>query len=170
MNTLLDLVKSPSAFDSLSNYMGALPEKDLLVLMTRNRDADTLTESNWLCSLRELGGEGDNVEIHRFGHWACGWWEALCVRKGSDQEKIAQEIADSLTDYPVLNDEHFSEMETEEADRTWKDCYNDAERLDYLRKNRGEIDMGNSFSLLLACARGEFAPYTNCGYEDFLGC
>lgn len=170
MNTLIDLVKSPSAFDSLSNYMGALPEKDLLVLMTRNRDSDTLTESNWLCSLRELGGEGDNVEIHRFGHWACGWWEALCVRKGSFQEKIAQEIADSLTDYPVLNEEHFSEMAMDEANRTWKDCYDDAERISYLRQNRGEIDIHNSFACLLACARGEFAPYTNSGYEDFLGC
>lgn len=170
MKTLKTLVANPGAFDSMSNYMGAIPEDHLLVLMTRNRDSETLTESNWICALEELGGEGENVEIHRFGHWACGWWEALCVRRGSDQEKTAQEIAASLTDYLVLNEEHFSEMETEEADRTWKDCYDDTERLAYLRKNKGETYMHNSFACLLSCARGEFAPYTNCGYEDFLGC
>ena len=170
MNTLLDIIKSPSAFDWLENYLGKLPEKDLLVVMTRNRDSETLTQSNWICALEELGGEGDNVEIHRFGHWACGWWEALCVLKGSDKERIGSIMVESLESYPVLNEEHFSEMETEEANRTWKDCYDDAERLAYLRENRGEIDMRDSFACLLACARGEFAPWTNSGYEDFLGC
>lgn len=170
MNTLKTLVTNPSGCDSLANYMGAIPEEHLLVVVTRSRDSEILTESNWICALKELGGEGDNVEIHRFGHWAFGWWEALCVHKGSDQEKTAQEIENSLEDYPVLNEEHFSEMETDEANRTWRDCYDDAERIAYLRTNRGELDVHNSFACLLACARGEFAPWTNSGYEDFLGC
>ena len=138
MKTLKTLVANPGAFDSMSNYMGAIPEDHLLVLMTRNRDSETLTESNWICALKELGGEGDNVDIHRFGHWDCGWWEALCVRRGSGQEKTAQEIAASLTDYPVLNDEHFSEMEMEQDNMTSKDFYDDADRIAYLRKHRGK--------------------------------
>ena len=115
LKTLKTLVANPSGLDSMSNYMGAIPEDHLLVVMTRSRDSETLTESNWICALKELGGEGEHVEIHRFGHWACGWWEALCIHKGSDKEATAQEMVDSLESYPVLNEEHFSEMETEEA-------------------------------------------------------
>ena len=170
MNTLKTLVANPSGFDSMSNYMGAIPEDHLLVVMTRSRDSETLTESNWICALEELGGEGEHVEIHRFGHWACGRWEALCIHKGSDKESTAQEIVDALESYPVLNEEHFSEMEMEEANRTWQDCYNDSERLFYLRTHWEELDIKNSFSCLLACARGDFAPWTNNGYNDFLGC
>ena len=121
--------------------MGAIPEDHLLVVMTRSRDSETLTESNWICALEELGGEGEHVEIHRFGHWACGWWEALCIHKGSDKESTAQEMVDALESYPVLNEEHFSEMEMEEANRTWQDCYNDSERLFYLRTHWEELDI-----------------------------
>jgi len=57
---LRDIVKNPSGFDSLSNYMGEVPEADWLCLLTRNRDSDCLTESNWRTALKELGGEGES--------------------------------------------------------------------------------------------------------------
>ena len=44
----------------------------LILPTTRNRDSDLLSESNFTVALRELGGEGDKVEVHRMGHWACG--------------------------------------------------------------------------------------------------
>jgi hypothetical protein len=155
MNTLHKTVANPSGFDSYSNYIGETPNEELLVVLTRNRDSDCLTESNWQCALEELGGESETVEIHRFGHWACGWWEALCVKAGSEAEKIGAEIESSLSDYPVLNDEHFSEKEQDEANRIWQSCYDEKERIEYIRDNRSQFDFW-SFSDLLQCVRGKF--------------
>ena len=155
MNTLYETAANPSGVDSYSNYLGETPSEELLVVLTRNRDSDCLTESNWECALERLGGESETVEIHRFGHWACGWWEALCVKAGSEAEKIGAEIESSLSDYPVLSDEHYSEKEQDEANEIWQSCYNENERIAYIRENRSQFDFW-SFSDLLQCVRGEF--------------
>ncbi len=125
MKTLYETVGNPSGLDSYSNYIGETPNKELLVVLTRNRDSDCLTESNWECALEQLGGESETVEIHRFGHWACGWWEAPCVKTGSEAETIGAEIESSLSDYPALDDEHLSEKEQNEANQIWQSCYDE---------------------------------------------
>lgn len=56
-------------------------------------------------------------ENHRFGHWACGWFEILIVKPGSDCERIALEIEASLASYPCLDEMHYSELENEEWDQ-----------------------------------------------------
>jgi len=155
MNKLIEVMKDPSGMDSLSNYMGDIPESNLLVLMTRNRDSDLLTESNWETAIKKLGGESETVEIHRFGHWACGWWESLCVVQGSKSETVANEIFESLQDYPVLDEEDFSEREENAAQEIWEDCYTDHERIDYIRRNRSQFDF-YGWSELMKVARGKY--------------
>lgn len=163
MPLLRDIVKNPSGFDSIANYLGDIPEPDWLCLMTRSRDSDCLTESNWRIALAALGGESDDVEIFRFGHWACGWWEALAVRDGSPQADAAREMFASLQDYPVLDEGDFSELEMEEANRVWSDCYQESERLEYIRKNRSQFEF-SSLSDMIACVRGKYF----CGYASDL--
>jgi len=92
-----------------------LPEQgDWLVLPAgRNRDSDLLSESNWAAALEQLGGEGEDVEVHRFGHWACGWLEIILVRPGTDAADTAERIAARLADYPVLDEEDYSRREYE---------------------------------------------------------
>lgn len=159
MKTLKELIKNPSGFDSVANYSGDVPNDKWLVVMTRNRESDILTESNWACALDLLGGESDNVEIFRFGHWACGWWEALCVNGKSINK--GQEIFDKIYSYPVLNEDHFSELEREEADRLWLECYDKKDRLEYIRENRYQFDF-NDFKDLMSCVRGKyFAGYAS---------
>lgn len=155
LTPLRDVVKNPSGWDSLSNYLGEIPEPEWLCVLTRNRDSDELTESNWRCALKQLGGESDNVTIDRFGHWACGWWEALSVKAGSPQHRIAQEIKSSLSDYPVLDEDDYTELQDETADRVWRDCYNDSDRIEYIREHRDWFTF-HSFADLLANARGEY--------------
>lgn len=166
MNTLREVASDPSGMDSFDNYMGEIPGDQLLVVLTRSRDSDCLTESNWEVALEKLGGEGESVEIHRFGHWACGWWEALTVKAGSDKESVARDIYKSIKDYPVLDESHFSEKESEEAERVWSECYDTSDRIQYLRDNEGADFHG--FADLLQCVRGAFAPYTNDGYSALL--
>ena len=155
MNTLQSIVANPSGWDSMDNYIGETDFNNLEVVLTRSRDSDLLTESNWDSALAMLGGESDNVIIHRFGHWACGWWEALCVKPDTEQYKIALDIESSLADYPVLDEEDWSAREIAEADKVWSECYNDHERVEYIRNHYGQFDF-HSFADMLAVARGKY--------------
>ncbi len=157
MKKLNKLMQNPSGFDSLNNYCGEIPEDKWLVVLTRSRDSNCLTESNWETALSELGGESDTVEIHRFGHWACGWWEALCVAQGSKHETIGQDIVNRLDSYPVLDDDDLSEREILEANEVWANCYTWKERLDYIRDHSSQFDLKYiSFKDLMAQVRGEY--------------
>lgn len=155
MQNLFELAANPSGFDSYANYMGEKPDLVWLVVLTRSRDSDCLTESNWACALSALGGESENVEIFRFGHWACGWWEALCVREGSKEEKIGEGIESSLSDYPILDESDFSEREQEEANGIWRDCYSWRQRVKYIREHSSQFEFYD-FKDMLACARGNY--------------
>lgn len=155
MQKLADLVANPSGFDSLANYAGDIPEPEWLVVMTRNRDSDILTESNWDSALAELGGESESVQVFRFGHWGCGWWEALAVKAGTNSEAIGQDIVNRVDSYPVLDEDDFSERESEEANRIWTDCYTIRERIEYIRKHRSQFDF-HDFSDLRAVVRGDY--------------
>lgn len=166
MKKLVEVFASPTGWDNMSNYMGEIPPDNLYVIMGRNRDSDILTESNWDCALEELGGESDSVVIHRFGHWACGWIEYLTVASGTPAHDKGAQIVKRLDDYPVLDEDDFSRREMDRANEVWKDCYSERERVQYLRENGG-ADF-RSFSDLLQCVRGEYAPFTNSGYEGLI--
>lgn len=155
LRPLKEIVANPSGWDSLDNYIGDIPEPEWLCLLTRSRDSDCLTESNWHCALQELGGESDNVSIERFGHWACGWWEALSVRAGTPEHAKAKDIAERLEGYPVLDEDDFSERESEEADQVWRDCYSERDRIEYIRNHSGQFDFYD-YADLLGCVRGKY--------------
>ena len=155
LKPLKEIVSNPSGWDSLDNYAGEIPEPEWLCLLTRSRDSDELTESNFRSALRKLGGESENVSIDHFGHWACGWWESLSVRAGSPEHEKAKVIADKLEDYPVVDEDDFSELESETADRVWQDCYENNERIEYIREHRDWFTF-HSFADLLANARGKY--------------
>ena len=154
MKTLKTILRNPSGLDSFENYMGEIPADDWLCVLTRSRDSDLLTESNFETALEMLGGEGDNVEIHRFGHWACGWWEALAVKDNTPQAKIAEEIEGNMESYPVLDEEDFSRREDEAAQDIWRD-YRVKDRVKYIRENRNQFDF-HGFADLRAVVRGDY--------------
>lgn len=161
MKNLIDIVANPSALDSFDNYIGETDFGNLQVIMCRSRDSDVLTESNWVTALDLLGGESETVVIHRFGHWACGWWEALCVDPSSDQFAIAQDIEDRLASYPVLDEEDWGRREDEKAQEVWANSFNVSDRIEYIRNHRSQFDF-NSLSEMFAVARGKyFNGYAN---------
>lgn len=120
-----------------------------------NRDADCGTESNYHSALRLLGGESDTVEVLRFGHWACGWFEVIIVKPGTEAYNVAEKIESDLEDYPILDDNDFSDREYTVACETWKNCYNDDERIAYIRAHKSEFSFG-SFADMLGCVRGNY--------------
>lgn len=155
MQTLNAVLKRPSAYDSLDNYVGETEFPEFYVVVCQNRDSDCLARSNFRSALKLLGGESSSVVIHRFGHWACGWWEALCVLKDTPTYLIAELLEEDLEDYPVVDDEDFSNLEQEEADYIWKNCYNNEQRITYMRTHKSEIEP-RSLADLLACAKGKY--------------
>lgn len=102
-----------------SSYYGA-QWPDWYVVLSQHRDSDSLTRSNFMCMLQALGGESDSVKVIRERHWAVGWIEWLGVHK--DDAK-ALEIADSITHeldgYPVIDEDHWSDLEWNEAHGCW---------------------------------------------------
>lgn len=119
----------PSEFDSWSNYSGA-DLSDYLSGPGRNRDSDTLTESNFYTALDRLGGKSEcgcesendcqcDVRIGGFNHWACGWYEIILVKKTAiDKVKLLFEIHKAMETYPVLDEMDWSEREHKEHCRT----------------------------------------------------
>ena len=80
----------------------------------RSRDSEILEKSNFAVALERLGGESDTVLVARSGHWLCGWVEEILVHP-SDVEAVAelQVIVSELQQYPVLDDEDYSDREQE---------------------------------------------------------
>lgn len=151
----------PTGFDCAG--LGLDDRQDWLVApVGRNRDSGCLEESNWEAALAMLGGEHETVEVHRFGHWACGWLEIILIDPAdAERVKIGDDIQDCLENYPVLNEEDFSRRETEEADRVWRTCYRPKERIEYIRKHRSQFEFRDAADML-SCVRGEhFAGYAS---------
>jgi hypothetical protein len=122
----------------------------------QHRDSDALTRSNFICMLKALGGESDTVIVVCENHWAVGWVEWIAIHQ--DDEKaltIADEIDAALSDYPVLDEEHFSQLEQEEADQVWANCYNEKDRIAYIRKFRGQFDF-HDWREVRAVVRGDY--------------
>lgn len=152
----------PTAHDSAG--LGCSDRQSWLVVPCgQNRDSDCLTRSNFTCALEMLGGESDTVEVHRFGHWANGWIELILVAPDSDASEMALSIEASLTDYPVLNESHYSQLETEEAEHVWANCYRNSERIEYIRENRSQFEF-SCFADMVACVKGKYF----CGYASEL--
>lgn len=56
----------------------------------------------------------------------------------------------------------LSKIETEEADRVWRDCYDISERIAYIKHNRNQFDF-DSFADMLGCVRGSY--FKGCASE-----
>ena len=167
MQKVRDVI-NPTPFDSSSNFVSHVDREeyfDLLVVLTRNRDSGVLEGSNWRSALNLLGGESETVEIHRFGHWACGWYELLCVAAGSKAHTIAARILEGLEDYPVVDEEDHSCLEHERALEVWSLCYDKQDRVDYIRKHQSDFSFLD-YGELLSVVRGESFTGYACNLID----
>ena len=101
--------------DSYSNYMGETIPNNWFILLGKNRDSDNLAQSNFNCTLEQLGGEGEFIQVHRFRHWACGWFELIAIdRNNSNILKQAEGIESALESYPVLDEDDYYERESDD--------------------------------------------------------
>lgn len=128
----------------------------------QSRDSDALERSNFRCMLDALGGGSDTVIVVHEGHWAVGWVEWIAIHKAdAERLEIANRIKGKLADYPVINEDDWSEEESAEADSVWRDCYSPQDRIAYIRENSSQFDF-RDFADMLGCVRGQyFAGYAS---------
>lgn len=126
---------SAGGLDSYSNYSGE-DLGDAVIVLGQSRDSDLMDRCNFASALAELGGESDTVQVHRMGHWACGWFEVIAVDP-SDEKALATAYAikKSLEDYPILDESSYYEMQSEERNEMFE--YYASDFIDELKQALG---------------------------------
>lgn len=111
---------APTGFDPRGAFLEGDRDEWLVAPVGYNRDSGPAAESNFEAFLKGLGGEGPHVERHRFGHWACGWFEIILVDPGNEDILAkAEGMEASLKNYPVLDEEDMSRREFEDYKENW---------------------------------------------------
>lgn len=101
------------------NYIGEV-WPGYYVFLGQHRDSDCLERSNFTCALEAIGGETETVHVIRERHWAVGWIEWIAIHQDDTAAlQKADDIARKLQDYPVVNEDHWSELEHEEVCDFW---------------------------------------------------
>jgi len=111
---------SPTGFD---RHICVDEIEDWVVSLNRNRDSDLCDESNWSVATKEfekIDPNGNDHQIHNFGHWACGWYELILVRPDSPCHKLATEFMCSLADSCLLDEDDHSEREHDAVCQYWE--------------------------------------------------
>lgn len=171
-----------------SSYFGASWDHYYSAGFGQSRESDDLEQSNFAVVLRELAklppfvpmadADGPNIPSYadqpedtipsryvvRESHWAVGWVEWIAIH---ETDTAALELCNSLVEqcdgYPALDEQDWTEREQESAATVWRDCYGPKERMNYMRKHRGQFEF-RDFSDMLGCARGRYF----CGYASEL--
>lgn len=91
----------------------------------RTRDSGALEESNFQVIYGDLTKRlPETVSDHRFGHWGCGWFERVYVRADDAPAiKAVGDWIDALADYPIADEQHYSETEWEMNHPSDRECY-----------------------------------------------
>lgn len=122
----------------------------------QSRDSDALERSNFACMLTALGGESETVLVVRESHWALGWVKWIAIHQDDETAlAIADGIAGALAEYPVINEDHWSELEYWEAQEVWANCYSTSDRIAYIREHRSQFGFSD-YAHMIGCVRGNY--------------
>ena len=131
----------------------------------RSRDSDALERANFDAMLALLGGESETVLVVREFHWAVGWVEWIAVHESDEAALRAADRAKArLEDYPVLDEERWSQYEDEECSEVWEHCFGERERADYLREHVSTVypmSGETAYGMLRAAVKGSWYHAAN---------
>jgi hypothetical protein len=97
-----------------------------------HRDSDLLNQSNWevVHTMIAAAGLSESFPEYTSNHWAVGWVTALCIKLTTESGELNKPalkfwagILESLENYPVLDDDHFSNLEWNDLIETIQTCY-----------------------------------------------
>ena len=104
----------------------------------QHRDSDAMVRSNFRIILKDMQKrlpEG-TVEVAYFRHWAVGWIEEIFFNPIPEALAIAQEWQDRLSDYPIADDDDFSNLE-------WDDNHPEGDKYCYSEESDCGCDRPN---------------------------
>ena len=120
----------------------------------------------WYSSHPFRNGSPEKEPAHTFEHGAkvcefcldhceeCGC--ALCSHLELDTYDEGASFPSPADQYhEVVCVECLDKVETEEAERVWRDCYSASERIAYIERNRSQFEF-RSFADMLGCVRGNY--------------
>ena len=97
------------------NYMGE-DFGDYFIVTSFTRDSNVIEVANFIgiaSYLLDIENESDSGwKIARFGHWACGYLYCIFVHKDSPLLSLCEEIALSLREYPIFDEDVLAECES----------------------------------------------------------
>jgi len=117
-----ELKNNHSSFESFGWHEAPEDREEWCVVYTSSRDSELLTQSNAHVideEMKPLLGDYCSQETH--SHWACGYVDGYSIRcrdkdgEFSEPFKKWVELSVSLSDYGILDESHFSELEFEAA-------------------------------------------------------
>ena len=161
-----------------SDYGGHSPVGDYTIA-GQHRDSGALARSNYKRIFEDLVkkavelGQPEDMEtdydkdprqyVYDFhmGHWAVGWVEEIIIKARAPEALIhyAEEIREGLDNYPVYDEEHFSNLEHEESSKYWAGM-SVRERCDIIKKHATEVS--------IFAGRRDYIPDNNGGLDDYL--
>jgi len=126
---------------------------DYFVFLGQHRDSDALARSNFEQGLAALGGESDTVLVISERHWAVGWVEWIAIHESDITALIeADAMLCALSDYPVLSDDHFGELEYNEISERWTGM-----------SVRDRMELCAEHGLSIFAARRDYLPQDDSG-------
>ena len=181
-NTFVTQSEAPGGPDA--SYYG--DRGNWYIVLSTHPGADTVTQSNFSVAIQRLSGirgrtpnpggnlpdlpglvvdnwaivdnvQVDNWAIETSGHWLVGRLEKLIVEPGTKAEEIAREIVEQLEDYPLLDEEHHSNLESEKTEELW------ASWSTYLRV----LELGSRGENIFAARAKTAGELLGRGYETF---
>ena len=97
------------------------------IALAVHRDSDLLAESNWHSIIADMDKNKLDYSIERFSHWAMGWIDYLIIDTAhQDSVLFIENVLYALDQYPVYDEEDWSQREFDEFMRSMNEC------LDYL--------------------------------------
>jgi hypothetical protein len=136
-----------------ANYIG--PDwPDYYAFLGQHRGSDSVTRSNFERGLALIGGESATVRIVRERCSMAGWVEWIAIHESDTVARDkAQSILDRLDGYPVVDDDHLSELEWGEACEFWEGM-----------TVRGRAILCRDAGVSIFAARRPYIPRDDSGY------
>lgn len=145
------------------HYIGARWDGYYRAPEERNRESELLTQSNWTIQLRELEKHKADVPdddivsptVVRESHPAVGWIEWVAIHESNVEALMAADaLAASLESHPILDDDHYSDLEYGAYWDEWEGRYVRREFADGLAKIFGLSELATE---LLTNANADLA-------------
>jgi hypothetical protein len=106
-----------------NNYIGE-DYSNYYVIYSHNRDSSIFEESNYQSIINFLTEKNCQFEQIRFTNWLVGWHESIMIEESQIESLIiASDILDQLNNYPIFDEEDYSNRIIEKALEYWNDPY-----------------------------------------------